>query len=712
MIDKIFSIVSKSAERHDDDFADKINYRFTSSLLAMGAFLITWYTAFGDVIQCWTPTYFAGAWIDYANNLCFIKNTYYLPMDIPIEKGREERLAYSITYYQWIPLFFMWLAMCFYIPRAVWYNVFSHHFVDINAIVDLLTSFDNAVNPETRDPAVQQVAKHIHRYLCNSTEYRDTAFFEARKSVSKKCKTFAFYIGRRYGLQVTLIYLIIKCMYITVGITQLYWIDSFLRGSDAQNWTLKSYYANIFTSSYVYHVLASLVNGTNWENSPTFPRVTMCDFETRALGQNQKFSIQCVLPINLFNEKIFLFLYCWIMMVVLITCTNLFLWIYRIAFAFSRQKYIMKHLTLMGRIDERNRRYSLRVTKRLIRVFIHDYLRPDGVFLLRLIAINTNCLIASEIIANLWDEFRDDEKTVKKAETYNIKYRQKYGSDTGGTSLAGSGIGNDDTYSTSQEKVIIKRRSQKSFSIFQPSLDDSQITPSSNMPKELSDLRKFQNSMRPEKLGNGAPKVGFHEPGPNSGPTKKKKKQNSFFVCIDCDDADNESDYGINMIDPPARPLKSPKTKKDSFGAKVKNFFVYDSSASESDLSDDAIQAIPASPKPKRKRARPTKVLKNCLSIEDPNTDDDGNENKGPGSVRSANTSGSQGEHRQDSVLANPRFGVGGVGGPRGPFESNGVQPPAYSQGAGFSPLINGIATVESPRPRPNVSYVPSVIGL
>ena len=51
MIDKIFSIVSKSAEKHDDDFADKLNYRYTSSLMAMGAFLITWYTAFGDVIQ-------------------------------------------------------------------------------------------------------------------------------------------------------------------------------------------------------------------------------------------------------------------------------------------------------------------------------------------------------------------------------------------------------------------------------------------------------------------------------------------------------------------------------------------------------------------------------------------------------------------------------------------------------------------------------------
>ncbi|XP_063720753.1 innexin unc-9-like isoform X2 [Symsagittifera roscoffensis] len=700
MIDKIFSIVSKSAEKHDDDFADKLNYRYTSSLMAMGAFLITWYTAFGDVIQCWTPTYFAGAWIDYANNLCFIKNTYYLPMDVTVEKGREEGLTYSITYYQWIPLFFMWLAMCFYLPRAVWFNVFSHHFVDINAIVDLLTSFDNAVNPETRDPAVQQVAKHIHRYLCNSTEYRETAFFEARKSVTKKCKTFAFYIGRRYGLQVTLIYLIIKCLYIAVGITQLYWIDSFLRGAEAQNWTMKGYYYNLFTSSYVLQVLRSLRNGTNWENSPSFPRVTMCDFETRALGQNQKFSIQCVLPINLFNEKIFLFLYCWIMMVVLITITNLSLWIYRIAFAFSRQKYIMKHLTLMGRIDEKNRRYSVRVTKRLIRVFIHDYLRPDGVFLLRLIAINTNCLIASEIIANLWDEFKDDEKIVKKAEHYNHKERQKFGSDAGAASIAGSGIGNDDTYSTSQDKVVIKRRSQKAFSIFQPNLDDSQMSPTT--PKGLSDLQKFQRQYKEGKSGEPPPpvqKVEFQ--GLSAIPEPKpKKKENSFFVCIDCDDdADNESEYG-NMIDPPARLLKKPKSPRKSLKNKMRDLFVYNSSGSESDLSDEAVQTIHGSPKPKRKRATKS-MLKNCLSIDEPNSDDG---NRGPDSVRSVN-SGSQQEHRQDPYPVNQRPGIAR------PFEvGNGVSPPAYSQAAGMVSMNPGIGGDRVPRTQ--MSYVPSVTGL
>ena len=127
----------------------------------------------------------------------------------------------------------------------------------------------------------------------------------------------------------------------------------------------------------------------------------------------------------------------------------------------------MKHLTLMGKIDDESRVHSLKVTKRLIRVFIHDYLRPDGVFLLRLIAINTNCLIASEIISSLWDAFIEDPKINKKAETYNLRYREQHGSESLEKFGTGSAIGNDEDYSTSQNRVIVKQKNQRSFSIFQ-----------------------------------------------------------------------------------------------------------------------------------------------------------------------------------------------------------------------------------------------------
>ncbi len=44
-----------------------------------------------------------------------------------------------------------------------------------------------------------------------------------------------------------------------------------------------------------------LVNGKDFWESPRFPRITMCDFTIRTLGENNhKNTIQCTLPINLF----------------------------------------------------------------------------------------------------------------------------------------------------------------------------------------------------------------------------------------------------------------------------------------------------------------------------------------------------------------------------------------------------------------------------
>lgn len=42
-------------------------------------------------------------------------------------------------------------------------------------------------------------------------------------------------------------------------------------------------------------------------------------FQVRELGQQHRYSIQCVLSLNMFNEKIFLFLYWWFAIVLVIT---------------------------------------------------------------------------------------------------------------------------------------------------------------------------------------------------------------------------------------------------------------------------------------------------------------------------------------------------------------------------------------------------------
>ena len=72
---------------------------------------------------------------------------------------------------------------------------------------------------------------------------------------------------------------------------------------------------------------ASATSATlNWPLSERFPRVTLCDFEIRQLDNVHDYTVQCVLPINLFNEKIFLLIWFWLVFVAVATFVSLLQW--------------------------------------------------------------------------------------------------------------------------------------------------------------------------------------------------------------------------------------------------------------------------------------------------------------------------------------------------------------------------------------------------
>ena len=58
--------------------------------------------------------------------------------------------------------------------------------------------------------------------------------------------------------------------------------------------------------------------------SRVFPRMTKCTFEKYGgSGTIQNFDALCVLGMNIINEKIFIFLWFWYIMLAVVTCANL-----------------------------------------------------------------------------------------------------------------------------------------------------------------------------------------------------------------------------------------------------------------------------------------------------------------------------------------------------------------------------------------------------
>ena len=63
-------------------------------------------------------------WIKYVDNICWMRNTYYIPQEFSVPQGRDElHIDWELTYYQWVPII---------LGRNSHTNSCPHHIFDMN----------------------------------------------------------------------------------------------------------------------------------------------------------------------------------------------------------------------------------------------------------------------------------------------------------------------------------------------------------------------------------------------------------------------------------------------------------------------------------------------------------------------------------------------------------------------------------------------------
>jgi len=307
----IVSAVPIKSARNDDDFVDRLNHRFTSTMFVMFAVVVTTKTYVGDQIKCFTPAHFTDGWEGYTDSYCWIKNTYYLPLDEYIP--REDEPRQHLTYYQWVPLIMLLQSFFYYLPILVWRSMNARAGIELNSLVESGEKYTLAENTEKKEEIMKKMITQMDRYLSSQREYK-TGFTVSLKTVLSN--TLCLCCGRNKGNYLVVLYLFTKVIFILNCIAQFVVLNIFL-GMDF--------------ASYGLDVMTALVQGQEWRGesniSVRFPRVTMCDFKIRRLGQLQTYTVQCVLPINLFNEMIYLFIWFWMVFITVFTCLSLLTWI-------------------------------------------------------------------------------------------------------------------------------------------------------------------------------------------------------------------------------------------------------------------------------------------------------------------------------------------------------------------------------------------------
>lgn len=376
------SVSRRRSLRDDDFFIDRLHHRYTVAILVLFCVIVTAHQYAGEPINCWVPAQFTSSFEVYTNRLCWLQNTYYVNQENEIPDDENIRRESMLKYYQWIHLILLFQALLFIIPRVIWRSLNDKCGIEVINYVDAAIKYEIVDNYQERDKIMDFLSNNMQRFINSKNNYND-------KSLKYKLKRGASYVffwtGKRYGNYLLILYGLIKALYLINVIGQLFLV-SLLLG-------IQNYYL------FGFEILSKMGKGVDLISSHYFPKVTHCDFKIRELGNDHHYTVQCVLVINIFTEKIYVILWFWFVILGLLTLYDLIKFLINNYWPYRRASYISKHVKVFNDINDNKN------NKRIFLKFVHKFLKPDVVFVLQILSHNVNAMIVSEVVDRLWNKY-------------------------------------------------------------------------------------------------------------------------------------------------------------------------------------------------------------------------------------------------------------------------------------------------------------------
>uniref|UniRef100_A0A094ZKN3 Innexin n=1 Tax=Schistosoma haematobium TaxID=6185 RepID=A0A094ZKN3_SCHHA len=227
----------------------------------------------GKPIQCWVPQEFTKSWEEYAENLCWVSNTYFLlpNEEIPTDQVDYEKVKF-IGYYQWVAIVLAGQAMMSWVPHLLWR-------VGSRRLPLLLKSAREAAIPdrELRLKAVSCLVATLEEQAESQSRFRRI------KSILTRCLC-----GVTPNARLTMLFLFVRALFVANSVGQIYLMKRFT-GFNSTVFGLR--------------LLQDLSAGVEWERTGHFPRVTYCTIKVRKMGQTKPARSLIFLIIYLHNKQ-------------------------------------------------------------------------------------------------------------------------------------------------------------------------------------------------------------------------------------------------------------------------------------------------------------------------------------------------------------------------------------------------------------------------
>lgn len=234
---------------------------------------------------------------------------------------------------------------------------------------------------ETGKAVAFEMSFNLHRRLAGD---QPNAVWE---SVKKAVTAFAlFLLGGELGTYQTGLFMFTRLLGIVVCLAAFPWLNFSLQTDFVMwGWGLLRWVA---------------LDGVEPVGLHMFPRETLCDFSVRQMQNVHKYTVQCVLPINMWSEKVFMVLWFWIVLLILLNIYNYQYWFRKLLLPHNRQAFISKHLAIFSKDVNKTRPKS-------IRNFTLNFLNHDSLLVLRILEMSAGNRYANVVVRNLWNEYKE-----------------------------------------------------------------------------------------------------------------------------------------------------------------------------------------------------------------------------------------------------------------------------------------------------------------
>ncbi|VUZ38982.1 unnamed protein product [Hymenolepis diminuta] len=412
-----------------EDFADKFNFIFTVVVLSLCTLIITAKSYLLKPIACYISTEVGGTnLLNYVENYCWVQGTIPISYSGKMPSNDEEWAALEnvkILYYQWVP-FVLGLQCClFYVPRLIWQTIcYNRTGTDLENLVSQAMTAMHA-DEKGRQDAIENTATAIEDLLFQSQKRarlnkrnaldagRSGTDSEGenmlvrsngshiRHNLGAQASRFRI-MSKRRGNYIVITYLLIKILYLVNAVGQMFLMQHFLGFNTTTS--------PVFGLS----VLRNMINGHDWQMTQIFPRVGFCHAELKILGVRANgVTAQCALPVNMLNEKLYIFLWWWILAAAVITSVYLFIWIFRMCLKRREVDYIVKYI----QFAEDAPRYNIEDVDE----FVCQFLRSDGMFLIRMVRLNAGDMVTAGVVNILWTRYLSRVNSPERDTLTNIR---------------------------------------------------------------------------------------------------------------------------------------------------------------------------------------------------------------------------------------------------------------------------------------------------